>query len=242
MVLLYIDRVLIPAAVVPALILLFKIYEADRQEKEPPRLLWSLVLNGILATAIAIMLERLGLWLLGSAVPQNSLTYRLVEYFVIVALAEEGGKYYLLNRRTWYDPNFNFTFDGVVYAAFVSLGFALWENISYVMMYGLDVAVLRAVTAIPGHACFGVFMGAFYGAAKKYEGLCRQGRCRLYRCLTLVCPALLHGCYDFTASMESQSSGWIFVAYIAVLFTAAFLLVKRLSQNDQPIPGSVYFG
>ena len=35
MVLLYIDRILIPAAVVPAIVLLVKIYQADRQEKEP---------------------------------------------------------------------------------------------------------------------------------------------------------------------------------------------------------------
>lgn len=242
MVLLYLHRVLIPAAVIPAIFLLVKIYRADRREKEPPQLLTSLVFCGILATAIALVAEKVGFWLLGCVWPENSLIYQLIEYFVIVAFAEEGAKYYLMKKRTWMTPAFNFTFDGVVYAAFVSLGFALWENISYVTSYGLDVAVIRAVTAIPGHACFGVFMGAFYGAAKKYEGLCDLATSKKYRRLTLIVPALLHGLYDFTASMESQTGGWLFLMYLIALFLTAFLMVRKLSRSDEEISGSVYFG
>lgn len=242
MVLLYLHRVLIPAAVIPAIFLLVKIYRADCREKEPPQLLTSLVFCGILATAIALVAEKVGFWLLGCVWSENSLIYQLIEYFVIVAFAEEGAKYYLLKKRTWMTPAFNFTFDGVVYAAFVSLGFALWENISYVTSYGLDVAVIRAVTAIPGHACFGVFMGAFYGAAKKYDGMCDLTTSKKYRRLALIVPALLHGLYDFTASMESRTGGWIFLMYLIALFLTAFLLVRKLSRNDEEIPGSVYFG
>ena len=43
----------------------------------------------------------------------------------------------------WRDPNFNYRFDGIVYAVFVSLGFAAFENISYVVGYGLTTAVAR---------------------------------------------------------------------------------------------------
>ena len=166
----YFDRILILAAIVPAIFLLVKIYQADRSEKEPPQLLGSLILRGVFATMIAIVLERLGDRLLPRWMDPYSLEYQLVENFLIVGLAEEGSKYFLMKGRTWNSPAFNYSFDAVVYGAFVSLGFALWENISYVMMYGLDVAVLRAVTAIPGHACFGVFMGAWYGAAKRQDG------------------------------------------------------------------------
>ena len=112
MVLLYLHRVLIPAAVIPAIFLLVKIYRADRREKEPPQLLTSLVFCGILAT-IALVAEKVGFWLLGCVWPENSLIYQLIEYFVIVAFAEEGAKYYLLKKRTWMTPAFNFTFDGV---------------------------------------------------------------------------------------------------------------------------------
>ena len=30
--------------------------------------------------------------------------------------------------------------------------------------------------------------------------------------------------------------------YIIALFLTAFVMVRRLSQNDEAIPGSVYFG
>lgn len=98
---------------------------------------------------------------MGILLPQSSTAYNVLLYFVVVALSEEGFKYLLLKKRTWYSSEFNCQFDGVVYAVFVALGFALWENISYVLMYGLGTAAVRAVTAVPGHACFGVFMGRF---------------------------------------------------------------------------------
>ena len=146
------DPVLIAAAVIPAVILLIRIYKADRLEKEPTGLLVSLVLMGVLATVPAIALEQVGSMLLGQLLTENSLAYNAILYFVIVAYAEEGSKYLLLRRRTWYHPAFNCQFDGVVYAVFVSLGFALWENIGYVAMYGLGTAMVRALTAVPGHA------------------------------------------------------------------------------------------
>lgn len=48
-------------------------------------------------------------------------------------------KLFFLYRRSWRDDNFNYKFDGVVYAVFVSLGFAAFENIMYVFSYGLSV-------------------------------------------------------------------------------------------------------
>ena len=151
----------------PAVFLLVKVYRADRLEREPPMLLVSLVLYGILATGLALLTERLGTFLLDIFVRQDTVLYNVLLYFVVVAFSEEGFKYLLLKRRTWNSPAFNCQFDGVVYATFVSLGFALWENIGYVIRYGFSTAVVRAVTAIPGHACFGVFMGAWYGLAKR---------------------------------------------------------------------------
>ena len=48
----------------------------------------------------------------------------------------------------------------------VALGFAAFENVKYVYSYGFATGLVRAVTAVPGHAIFGVFMGYFYGYAK----------------------------------------------------------------------------
>ena len=155
----YIDPVLAAAAIIPAVVLLIKVYKADRLEKEPVSLILSLVFFGVLSTAIAMVLEQVGTAVLGNYLPEGSVAYNAVLYFGIVAFSEEGAKYLLLKKRTWWDINFNCQFDGVVYGVSVSLGFALWENLGYVAMYGFGTALVRAVTAVPGHACFGVFRG-----------------------------------------------------------------------------------
>ena len=228
------DPLLIAAAVIPAVILLIRIYKADRLEKEPTGLLVALVLMGVLATVPAIALEQVGSMLLEQFFAENSLAYNAILYFVIVAYAEEGSKYLLLRRRTWYHPAFNCQFDGVVYAVFVSLGFALWENIGYVAMYGFSTALLRAVTAIPGHACFGVFMGVWYGAAKKYDARGDYERARTCRFHALCFSALLHGAYDFVATLGGLFSV-IFYLFVAVLFLVALRTVKRASADDDYI-------
>ena len=189
MIFFYTNPILIAAAVIPAVFLLVHVYRADKLEKEPAPLLISLVLYGIAATFIALLLERFGSWLLGRYFPENSTPYNVLMYFGVVAFSEEGAKYFLLKRRTWNSAAFNCQFDGVVYAVFVSLGFALWENISYVLMYGLSTALVRAVTAVPGHACFGVFMGVWYGLAKRLHGQGKDGASKLCRVLALLLPA-----------------------------------------------------
>ena len=66
MFLLYMNPILIAAAVVPAVFLLIRVYRADRLEPEPSGLLLSLILRGVFATVIAMVLEELGSALLGS--------------------------------------------------------------------------------------------------------------------------------------------------------------------------------
>ncbi len=222
--------ILVAAAVIPALVLMIKVYRADRLEKEDPALLWSLVKAGIFSSLIAMLSERILSELLGAAVGDGGV-YQFLLYFGVVAFSEEGAKYLMLRRRTWSIPDFDCQYDGVVFAVFVSLGFAVWENISYVMHYGLSTAILRALTAIPGHTCFGVFMGVFYGIAKKAAVRETEEKARMYRILAVVVPALLHGAYDYIASTDTGS--WLFIAFIAVLFAASYALVVKTSREDQ---------
>ncbi len=229
----YLNPILIAAAVIPAVVLLVKVYKVDHLDKESPRLLWNLVVRGVIATVFAMLTEWIGEFVLSSFVQEGTILYNFLLYFIVVAVSEEGFKYLLMKQRTWKDPEFNFQFDGVVYAVFVSLGFALWENISYVLMYGFGTALVRAVTAVPGHACFGVFMGAWYGLAKKYESYGMHSQSKTCRVVALLSSIVLHGCYDFTASIENQNYAWIFVAFVVVMFLVAFRLVKKLSQNDR---------
>ena len=229
----YLNPILIAAAVIPAVVLLVKVYKVDHLDKESPRLLWNLVVRGVIATVFAMLTEWIGEFVLSSFVQEQTVLYNFLLYFIVVAVSEEGFKYLLMKQRTWKDPEFNFQFDGVVYAVFVSLGFALWENISYVLMYGFGTALVRAVTAVPGHACFGVFMVAWYGLSRKYESYGMHSQSKVCRVVALLSSIVLHGCYDFTASIENQNYAWIFVAFVVAMFLVAFRLVKKLSQNDR---------
>ena len=149
------------AAVLPAVILLRYIYRTDTVEKEPPGLLVLLLLMGVVAALCSGILEGLGETLLNALVDPGSPAYTILLAFLVVALVEEGTKFILLKKCTWYHPAFNYRFDAIVYAVFVSLGFAAFENIQYVLNYGLSVALPRALLAVPGHMSFAVFMGLF---------------------------------------------------------------------------------
>ncbi len=227
--------ILVAAAVIPAVFLMIKVYRSDRLEKESPRLLMNLVKAGVLSSLLALVEERVLSVLLGMCVAPGDPMYNVILYFGIVAFSEETSKYIFMKRNTWRNYEFNCQYDGVVYAVFVSLGFALWENISYVLQYGFATAVVRAGTAIPGHACFGVFMGIFYGIAKKYDNRGDKGTSGLFRVLAVLFPAGLHGAYDYIATMEEYTGDTYFIGFIVVLFAASYILVNRMSKNDRYI-------
>ena len=243
---------LILAAVIPAVFLLVQVYRADRLEKEPLSLLISLVLWGVVATELAALSEQLGILILQrlfrpsqavawnfrwagptqAVAAQGSVVYDALLYFGVVAVSEEGIKYLLLRLRTWRSREFNCSFDGVVYAVTLSLGFALWENIQYVLRFGFLTAMARAVTAVPGHACFGVFMGAWYGSAKRWQQKGRVGRSRFSRWMAVLVPVLLHGLYDTIAADPTANTGWLFLPFVLLLFTSTLYLVRRSARND----------
>lgn len=225
--------ILIAAAVIPAFILLVRIYRLDRLEKEPVNLLLALVILGVISTALASLSEQLGDFVLSYFLPEKHPAYPFLLYFGVVAFSEEGFKYLLLKNRTWRSPHFNCQFDGVVYAAFVSLGFALWENIGYVLHYGLATALARAVTAIPGHACFGVFMGVWYGIAKRQELAGDEPASRRSRCFAVWMPALLHGLYNYIATQQTEGLSLLFVAFVAVLFFVSYRLAVATARRDR---------
>ena len=225
--------ILIAAAVIPAIALMIYVYKADHLEKESPAMLWRLVIGGVLSSLIALVAEKVLSLVLNATVSATSPAYNIILYFVIVAFSEEGAKYFMLRRRSWNSPEFNCQYDGVIYAVFTSLGFAIWENISYVLSYGFATALVRAVTAIPGHACFGVFMGVFYALAKRYSFGEQKGLSTLFCVLAVIVPGLLHGTYDYIATQESTSLNWLFIVFVVILFIVSFFLIRKVSKSDK---------
>ena len=229
------NGILIAAAVIPAVFLMIKVYRSDKLEKESPYMLWNLIRAGVLSALLALVEERILSFVLDMTVSNKSPLYNIILYFGIVAFAEESSKYLFMKKQTWRNPEFNCQYDGVVYAVFVSLGFALWENISYVMMYGFGTAIVRAVTAIPGHACFGVFMGIFYGIAKRLDYRGEIAPSKIMRIFAVLVPALLHGAYDYIATMNTQEGNGYFIVFVLIMFTVSFILIGKTSRADRPI-------
>lgn len=227
--------VYILAAVLPAAFLLRYIYRHDTVEKEPPGLLVLLLLMGVVAAVCSGFLESLAESFLTLLVRSSSPIYTVLLAFLVVAVIEEGMKFLLLKRCTWNHPAFNYRFDGIVYAVFVSLGFAAFENIQYVLHYGLSVALPRALLAVPGHMAFAVYMGLFYGRAKRSRGRGDIAGVRRNLRRGYLWAVFLHGFYDACAMMGTIQATVIFVIFVVVVYVRAYRLLKRESLSDMPV-------
>ncbi len=210
------------ASLAPVFIILFYIYFRDKYEKEPLGMLLKAILGGILIILPVIFVER---WLAAVSPFTGQVGRAAWHAFVVAGTTEEIFKFLALYLLIWKSPSFNEKFDGIVYAVFVSLGFAAVENVMYVMDGGLQTAAIRALTAVPAHAIFGVTMGYYLGIAHMYEELRKP-----YLLRALAIPILLHGIYDFILMVEI---GWLlvlFIPYVILLYVMGIKKMKVLSN------------
>lgn len=233
---------MIVLALLPAVVLLVMIYKADKKEKEPFGLLLKLFLFGVLSTISAMVLESVGCEILEVFFDPEDLIYIIIENFFIVALAEEIGKYLVVKKIAWKHPAFNYTFDAVVYAVFASLGFAAFENIMYLIDETLSTALMRGVLAVPGHAIDAVFMGYFFGLAKRYEAVGDKKRSKSNLKKALWVPVFTHGFYDFCLSVDYFFMLVVFLVFEIFITIYAIRMIKKLSREDTALFGGVYPG
>lgn len=219
-------------AAAPAVYLLYLIYKLDKKEKEPIGFLIKLMGLGALTTIPACILELIGEGLIGTVFDLEEPIAVILFYMVVVAGSEELVKMFALYVGTWGKPSFNCRFDGVVYAVAVSLGFALLENVLYVLQYGAETGIIRALTAVPLHCAAGIYMGEFYGNAKKYANEKNSGAKTVEMTKAYFVPVLLHGVYDCLCSFEYD--GWIvvFFIFVVVMYVVTIKNVIRYSRND----------
>jgi len=218
---------LILAAIAPVIIILFYIYLRDKWEKEPLRKLFFAVVLGGLTVIPVYFLESF----LNSFLPLFSFSNRIsaiYNAFVIAAFSEEGFKFLALYLLIWKSKEFNEKFDGIVYAVFVSLGFALVENIMYVTNFGMANAFVRAITAVPAHALFGVAMGYYLSFAK--FSLFYKKRNFAY---ALLIPIGFHGIYDFILMSGESMYYFVFIPYVYYLYKVGFKRINELSNTSR---------
>lgn len=218
---------LIMGSVTPVMIFLYLIYRKD-QNKEPWRLLLKCFIGGFIVAALAISIE-LPLGMIGNQM-DDGIFHAAYMAFIVAAFTEECLKWMIVRWFVWRSPHYNEHYDGIIYAVFVSLGFALVENLLYVFDGGLQVALLRAVLAVPGHGLFAVMMGYHLSLAR--FGKPEEKNRRLF--LGLFFPVMFHGLYDFALMYMNESeenNPWVILG-LMVLFTFVIIRIWIVSIKN----------
>ena len=228
--------ILLAAAVLPAAFLLYRVYKMDTIEKEPWSILRKLLLWGALSGIPAALVESLLTGVVQNLLQEGTLLYNFVFGFIVAALVEESFKFFFLYKFTFKSPAFNYRFDGVVYAVFVSMGFAILENILYVFQGGIGVALSRALLALPLHAACGVYMGIAYGQ-QKVNSLYKPASFGSVARACLPVPILIHGFYDSCAFSAENYPIFllVFVVFVILVFILTLRQLKKASQEDRPV-------
>jgi RsiW-degrading membrane proteinase PrsW (M82 family) len=210
----------------PALFLMWYVEKHDAKRPEPRSLLRRTALFGGLSTIPCIMIQ---LALDGGGKP-HTVEGALFTSYVVAGLTEESAKAACLYLAVWRHPAFDERFDGIVYGTRAGLGFALVENVGYLLgaqsMSGfLGIFIMRAVLAVPGHAIWGGFMG-HYAAKKRFDG---SGPGLLGG---LAIAVFLHGTYD--AALFLQGTGISPLVALPLLFVPLIIIIggyRRLRAN-----------
>ena len=212
-------------AIAPVIVILVYIYVRDKYEKEPMSMLLKAFFTGALAVIPIIFVENI---LQANAANYTGYTRIAYNAFVVAAFTEEIFKFFALYLVIWKNKAFNEKFDGIVYAVFVSMGFATVENIMYVSGYGTATGFTRALTAVPGHALFGVAMGYYFGLARLSPK--NKSKNFLY---ALLIPIGLHGLYDFILMTQHQYLLLAFIPFLIYLWKAGFKKMKEHSDHSK---------
>ena len=203
---------LLIASIAPAIIIMYLIYRHDTV-KEPISMLVKAFFGGVLSIAITLIITYpiLGIEL------NSGVMKSFFDAFFKAGIPEELSKwliFYWLIRKA---KDFDQYYDGILYAIFISMGFALVENIMYVFENGMGTAIVRSIISVPGHMLFAVPMG-YYLSLSRFE---TGASARFHVFLSLAIPILLHGTFDFIL-MYSGAKGAV-NSGLAVLLLLTFV-------------------
>ncbi|KAF1679805.1 glutamic-type intramembrane protease PrsW [Bacillus mexicanus] len=203
---------IISAGIAPGIALLSYFYLKDQYDNEPVHMvLRSFFLGVVLVFPIMFIQYVLEKENVGSG--------SFFVSFLSSGFLEESLKWFILMVSVYPHAHFDEHYDGIVYGASVSLGFATLENILYLIGHGVEHAFVRALLPVSCHALIGVIMGFYLGKARFSADKARVK----WLILSLAVPSLLHGSYDF---ILTALSNWIYYIFPFMLFLWWFGLRK----------------
>ncbi|RIW28017.1 PrsW family intramembrane metalloprotease [Bacillus salacetis] len=196
--------VILSAGFAPGLALLSYFYLRDEFESEPVSFIVKTFMYGAVLTFPIMFLQ----YVLQA---ESIIDSPWMNAYFSAGFLEEFFKWFILFFAVYQHVEFNDPYDGIIYGASVSLGFATVENILYLLAHGVEFAIGRALLPVSAHALFGVVMGYYLGKAK-FAG--QQSKLkRIY--VSLFLPFALHGTYDF---ILGTGRNWIFYMIPFMLF------------------------
>ncbi|MDD6223738.1 MAG: PrsW family glutamic-type intramembrane protease [bacterium] len=222
---------LVVLAILPSIIIGMFIYQNDQVEKEPKKEIVKALLMGGLSVVFTLLLS----WILGMFKIEfkNLNVIETIAYaFIGVALIEEFSKWICTTLFIMKNKNYNYLFDGIVYAVFVSLGFATIENILYVLTGDFIVAIMRAIATVPSHAFDAIFMGYFLSKSKQAKIHKHKKNQRKYFVYSLFIPVLLHGIFDSLLLLGNIMTLSIFLGFVIFLYVISIRTVNKSKQEE----------
>lgn len=226
------NRLLALTGALPAVAAMLYVDRLDRKRPEPPWSLRRVALGGVASVFACALVEEGVLWGLSG----KGIGREILRAFVGVAAVEEMAKMLCIRWLVWSRPEFDERMDGVVYGSRAGLGFALAENVLYLLdaRTGLAFAgmyVARGLLTVPMHAVTGALIG-YFAAYRRFD---RRGPGMLGG---LAIAVLLHGAFDAALFVSSEVSarGHVEVAISLLsvpLVVALFgsLIMQRLAQK-----------
>jgi RsiW-degrading membrane proteinase PrsW (M82 family) len=218
-------------ALLPGFLLLYFILFMDRKEKEPLAPVTKIMALGALSVVPVAMVEHF-LALL-PIYGGGNFASALTTAFIQVAWVEELAKLGVVLLFAWHNKNFNEENDGIVYVGASALGFAMLENIFYVLDRGIAVGLMRSITAIPLHCFSGVIMGYYVGLAK-FAPPGKKVRQNIIKGFILA--FVLHGVYDALVLTRTPAALLIFPLVTGMVIFGVRIMKKSRARSSARVP------
>ena len=216
---------LIVLSLLPGILIGVWVYYQDKYEKEPVKLMLRAFFYGCLSTIPAMIFQ---VAFKNFENPESMIETAFFT-FAVVAFSEETSKYFFLRRYIYPNTEFDEPVDGVIYGTMIGMGFATTENILYVLgeSGGYSTAIGRAFTAVPAHAIFAIFMGAYMGIAKFYPG-----NKSFFMLKGWLLAVFFHGLYDFFLIQKAHEE---LMGLSLLTLVWGWVLAKRIIKVSQEL-------
>ena len=221
-------------SVIPSIIIAFIIYLSDKKEKEPLLKIVKAYILGIVSISLVLFVSKE--FNIESIDVENSSRLNIFIYsFVLIAMVEEVAKWLCSYLSVKNNPDYDYMYDGIVYFAYVALGFATVENGLYAMAGDIETVLVRAITTVPSHVAFGIVSGYYFSIYRRE--LYKNKKINAYKNLafSIYVPILLHGFYDFCLLTNNYIYFVTYIIFVSTLYTLTISRALRMERIDHKL-------